>query len=46
MVRYKKFYLGTLSLENKIDLAQIKQSEVEMTGATGEGMSDFLDVEM
>ena len=46
VVRYKKFYLGTLSLENKIDLAQIKQSEVEMTGATGEGMSDFLDVEM
>ena len=46
VVRYKKFYLGTLSLEGKIDLAQIKQSEVEMTGATGEGMADFFDVEM
>jgi uncharacterized membrane protein YjgN (DUF898 family) len=46
VVRYKKFYLGTLSLEGKIDLAKIKQSEVEMTGATGEGMADFFDVEM
>ena len=46
VVRYKKFYLGTLSLEGKIDLAQIKQSEAEMAGATGEGMADFFDVEM
>ena len=46
VVRYKKFYLGTLSLEGKIDLAQIKQSEAKMTGATGEGMADFFDVEM
>jgi hypothetical protein len=35
-----------LSLEGKIDLAQIKQSEAEMAGATGEGMADFFDVEM
>ena len=46
VVRYKKFYLGTLSLEGKIDLAQIKQSEAKLTGATGEGMADFFDVEM
>jgi uncharacterized membrane protein YjgN (DUF898 family) len=46
VVRYKKFYLGTLSLAGKIDLAQIKQSEAKMTGATGEGMADFFDVEM
>ncbi len=46
VVRYKKFYLGTLSLDGKIDLAQIKQSETEMAGATGEGMADFFDVEI
>ena len=46
VVRYKNFYLSTLSLEGKIDLAQIKQSEAEMAGATGEGMADFFDVEM
>jgi uncharacterized membrane protein YjgN (DUF898 family) len=46
VVRYKKFYLGTFSLEGKIDLAAIKQSEARLTGATGEGMADFFDVEM
>ena len=45
-VRYKKFYLGTFSLEGKIDLAAVKQSEAKLTGATGEGMADFFDVEM
>jgi len=46
VVRYKNFYLGTFSLEGKIDLAAIKQSEARLTGATGEGMADFFDVEM
>ena len=46
VVRYKKFYLGTLSLEGKINLAEIKQAEAELAGATGEGMADFFDVEM
>ena len=45
-VRYKRFYLGTFSLEGKIDLAAVKQSEAKLTGATGEGMADFFDVEM
>lgn len=45
-VRYKTFYLGTFSLEGKIDLAEVKQSEEKITGATGEGMVDFFDVEM
>ncbi|MBT4628642.1 MAG: hypothetical protein HOC08_00410, partial [Deltaproteobacteria bacterium] len=40
------FYVGTFSLEGKIDLAAIKQSEARLTGATGEGMADFFDVEM
>ena len=30
----------------KIDLAAIKQAEVKMTGAVGEGMADSFDVEM
>ena len=46
VVRYKKFYLGTLHIEGKINLAAIKQAEVKMTGAVGEGMADFFDVEM
>ena len=46
VVRYKKFYLGTLHIEGKIDLAAIKQAEVKMTGAVGEGVADFFDVEM
>ena len=46
VVRYKNFYLGTFSLEGIIDLAAIKQSEARLTGATGEGMVDFFDVEM
>ena len=46
VVRYKRFYLGTLHIEGKIDLAAIKQAEVKMTGAVGEGMADFFDVEM
>ena len=46
VVRYKNFYLGTFSLEGKIDLVAIKQSEARLTGATGEGMADFFDVEM
>ena len=46
VVRYKSFYLGTFSLETKIDLAAIKQAETKLTGATGEGMADFFDVEM
>ena len=46
VVRYKKFYVGTFSLEGKIDLAAIKQSEARLTGATGEGIADFFDVEM
>ena len=33
-------------LEGKIDLTAIKQSEVGRTGATGEGMADFLDVDI
>ena len=45
-VRYKRFYLGTFNLEGKIDLAEVKQSEAKLTGATGEGMADFFDVEM
>ena len=45
-VRYKRFYLGTFNLEVKIDLAVVKQSEATLTGATGEGMADFFDVEM
>ena len=45
-VRYKKFYLGTFMLEGKIDLTLIKQSEARRTGATGEGMADFFDVEI
>ena len=46
IVRYKNFYLGTFSLEGKIDLVAIKQSEARLTGAAGEGMADFFDVEM
>ena len=45
-VRYKRFYLGTISFEGKIDLVAVKQSEAKLTGAMGEGMADFFDVEM
>ena len=45
-VRYKRFFLGTLSLKGKIALGQIKQSGAEMKGATGESMADFFDLEM
>ena len=45
-VRYKIFYVGTFMLEGKIDLNLIKQSEARLTGATGEGMADFFDVEI
>ena len=45
-VRYKRFYLGTISLEGKIDLVAVKQSEEKLASATGEGMADFFDVEM
>ncbi|MBC8258076.1 MAG: DUF898 domain-containing protein [SAR324 cluster bacterium] len=46
IVRYKKFYLGTLCLEGIIDLAAIKQAEAKLSNATGEGMADYFDVEM
>ena len=46
LVRYKRFYLGTFHIEGKINLAEIKQAEVKMTSAVGEGMADFFDVKM
>ena len=46
IVRYKKFFLETFSLEGEINLSEIMQSEEHLKGSAGEGMADLFDVEI